>query len=231
MRGGEVLDIDEAAFLGAVAVDSQRLTPQRAQEERGDDEVAAHARPERNSVAQHGVRAAEQRRVVATEHLGRDLLRHVQVAVGLEVEWCRLVDDVAVRRRVHPYRARDDDAAGVGTTARLEHARDAERVERDASRRVGDDVVHVGHGREVEDGLGVLQRVGHRVLVEHVDVGPLDVGLHRRLRVDHAHLVPRAEERIDDVRPHEARAAGDRDQFVAQRGLISVSAVARDATT
>ena len=37
--------------------------------------------------------------------------------------------------------------------AGFEHAGDAERVERDALGRVGDDVVHVGHGREVEDGV------------------------------------------------------------------------------
>ena len=90
------------------------------------------------------------------------------------------------------------------------------RVEGDALGRVGDDVVHVGHRREVEDRVRVLQRVGDGVLVEHVDVGPLDVRLRRRLRVDDPHVVARAEEGVDDVRADEARAAGDRDQFVAQ---------------
>ena len=119
VRGREVFDVDEAPLLRAVAVDAQRLAAHRPQQERGDDEVAAHARAERDAVAQHRVRTAEQVRVVAAEHLGRDLLRHVEVTVGLEVEERRLVDVVAVRRGVHPDGARHDDAAGVGAARRL----------------------------------------------------------------------------------------------------------------
>ena len=113
----------------------------------------------------------------------------------------------------------------------FEHARDAEGVERDAFGRIGDDVVHVGHGREVEDGVRPLQGVGDGVLIENVDVGPLDVGLRRLLGVDDPHVVARAEECVDDVRPDETRAAGDRDQFLAQCSPTSVSAVPRDSTT
>jgi hypothetical protein len=77
-------------------------------------------------------------------------------------------------------------------------------VERDALGRVGDDVVDVGHRGEVEHRADTLQRVGDGVLVEHVDVGPLDldalvVELERRLRVDDAHRVPGARQRVDDV--------------------------------
>ena len=44
----------------------------------------------------------------------------------------------------------EDHAARVGAARGFEHARGAERVDRDALGRVGDDVVHVGHRREVE---------------------------------------------------------------------------------
>ena len=81
VRGGEVLDVDERPLLRAVAVDAQRLAAQRPLEERGDHEVAAHPRPERDAVAQHGVRTAEQVRVVGAEHLGRELARRVDVAI------------------------------------------------------------------------------------------------------------------------------------------------------
>ena len=157
VRGRKVFDVDEASLLRAVAVDAQRLTAHRAQQERGDDEIAAHARTEGNAVAQHGVRTTEQRCVVAAEHLGRDLLRHVEVAIGLQVEPRVLVDLVAVRRGVHPDGARHDHAPGVGAPSGLEHPRDAERVERDALGRVGDDVVDVGHRGEVEHGVRALR--------------------------------------------------------------------------
>ncbi len=207
------------------------LAPHRAQQERGDDEVAAHARPERDAVAQHRVRAAEQGRVVAAEHLRGDLLRHVEVAVGLEIERRALVDDVAVGRGVHPDRARDDDPARIGAPRRFQHAGDPQGVERDALGRIGDDVVHVGHRREVEHRLRVLDRVGDGVLVEHVDVGPFRLGLQRRLRVDDAHVVAGTEQRVDDVGADEAGTAGDRDQSVAHCRSISVSAVPRDSMT
>ncbi len=115
--------------------------------------------------------------------------------------------------------------------AAFEHPGHAQRVERDALGRVGDDVVHVGHRREVEHGLRVLHRVGDGVLVEHVDVGPLRLGLHRRLRVDDPDLVAGAEQRVDDVRTDETGAARDRDQPVAHGRSIPLSAVPRDSTT
>ena len=157
MRLREVFDVDEEPLLAAVAVDAQRLAAHAPLHERGDDAVVAHARPERDAVAQDRVRAAEEGGVVAAEHLGRDLRRHVEVAVGVGIEERGLVDDVAGRRGVDPHRRREHDAPGVGPASGFEHACGAEGVDLDGERRVGDDVVHVGHRREVEDGVGAAR--------------------------------------------------------------------------
>ena len=52
-----------------------------------------------------------------------------------------------------------------------------------------------------------LDQLGARVEV----VRPLAVG-GRQQRVEHAHLVPGVEQRVDDVRADEAGAAGDEDR-------------------
>jgi hypothetical protein len=70
------------------------------------------------------------------------------------------------------------------------------------------------------DGVDAMQRASYRDLVGDVGdhqlgagikvVGELGVDV-RTERVEHAHLVALAEERIDDVRPDEAGTAGDED--------------------
>ena len=60
----------------------------------------------------------------------------------------------------------------------------------------------LGHfGLEQEEGL-----------VEQVDLDPLGVRLHRWALVEDAHRVPGREERVDDVRPDESRAAEEGDE-------------------
>ena len=102
---------------------------------------------------------------------------------------------------------------GVGAARRFEHLRGPEGGDRDALGGLGDHLVHVGHGGEVEHRAATLERVGERVLVEQVDLGPVGLGLERRPLVEHPHGVARAQERVDDVRADEPGAARDGDRL------------------
>ena len=95
------------------------------------------------------------------------------MALRTEIERGVLVDDVAVRRRVHPHGAREDHAAGVGAPRGLEHARRAQHSGRDAFCRLRDHVVDVGHRCEVEHRPAAFERIGESVLLEKVDLGPI----------------------------------------------------------
>ena len=213
VRGGEVLDVDERPLLRAVAVDAQRFAAQRPLEERGHHEVAAHARPERDAVAQHGVRTAEEVRVVGAEHLGRELARRVDVAFEREIERRLLVDDVAAGRGVDPHGAGQDDPARRRRGAPL----------RARARRPSAVTATLSAGSAITwltSAMAARWNTGPQPLSASVSVS-----WSRRSTSAHSASVcsggrwsstrtrvPGAEQRVDDVRADESRAAGDGDR-------------------
>src|SRR5439155_6333744 len=99
---GEVLDIDEAARLAAVAGDSQRLAAQSLGDERGDDRRFARAGTVRDAEAQDRALHAVELGVGAAVQLTGKLRRRVEV--GRRTQRGVLVDAVGAGLGVHPDR-------------------------------------------------------------------------------------------------------------------------------
>ena len=221
---GEVADVHEEPLLEAVAVDPQRLAAEGPLEEGGGHAVVPHPRAVGDAVAQHGVGPAVERVVVAAHHLRRHLGGDVDVAVGVGLERRGLVHDRLGRRGVDPHRRGQDDPAGLGQAGGFEHAHRAHRVEGHALDRRGEDVVHVGHGGEVEDGVGAPDGLGEPVLVHHVDLGPVGLAALGRAGVEHPDAMAGVEQCVDDVRPDEARPSGDGDGLATRPDFFVTSA-------
>ena len=211
MRLREVFDVDERTLLAAVAVDAKRFAAHAPLHERRHHAVVAHAGPVRDAVTQDRVGTPVERVVVAARHLGGDLRGDVEVTVGVGIEERVFVDQFVRRGGVHPHGRRQHDATGVRASSGLEHARGTQRVDLDGQRRIGDDVVHIGDGRQVEDDVRAGDGLGQSCSVEHVDGHPLGVRAMRRLRVEHSHDASRVEKSVDDVRADEPRPAGNGD--------------------
>ena len=121
------------------------------------------------------------------------------MAVGIGREGRGLVDDVAHRRCVDPNGAGQDDAAGLGAPGRLEDARRAEHIQRDAGAGIGVDHVDIGRSRQVKDRRRALEVLGERVGVENVGAPPLHIIAAGHDVIDHPHGVPGPPECVDDV--------------------------------
>ena len=212
-RLGEVVDVDEVADLPAVAVDAQRLAGQRPPEERRQHRRRPHARAVRDAVAQHGERPLVEVWVVAAGHLGRDLRGDVEVAVGVGVERRGLVDPLAAvwRRRptpcwpgsTRPASARRAASSTLTVPTTLTSV---------ARGRLGDDVVDVGHGGQVEDRAAAVERLGQRRRGRARR--PTRQSTSSRcgaVGIEHPHAVAGVEQGVDDVRADEAGATGDGD--------------------
>ncbi len=213
---GEVLDVDEAAALAAVAGDRQRLAFQRQVGELGDDAGGAGARPVGDAEAQHRRLQLEQLGVAGAVGLAGELGRGVEVARRRDRRV--LVDRLLGAVAVDPGGRAVDDAADLGPAGRLEHVERAARVDLLGEHRVGEHVGDVGDRGEVDDGVAVAHRqvevggVGDAA-GEGLDLERGVVG--RGAEVEDPRRVAVAHQPVDHMRADEAAAAGYQDSHAS----------------
>ena len=208
---GEVLDVDEAPRLGAVAGDRQRLPAERLGDERRDDRGRTRAGPVRNAEAEDRVLEAVQLAVRAHVHLARDLRRRVEV---LRQRQRRVLVDLLGPRRV----AVDPDRAGVHEARhaflprRLEQHVRAAGVHLLGPGRILRDLVDVGHRGQVDDHVAARHGRAHGILVAQIAKGVLERMTVQVGRVDEIEVpcfVSRRHDLVDDVRADETGPACD----------------------
>ena len=125
-----------------------------------------------------------------------------------------LLVDGAGGAAVDPDRARVDDARDARAARGLEDVERAARVDRLGLGGAQRDVVHIGGGGQVDDGVAALHRRLQGVAVEEVPdhgvdlAGLVVLGL---AHVEDARRHARRQEAVDDVRADEAGPAGDED--------------------
>ena len=196
---GEILDVDEAPRLQAIAGDRQRLACQRLVDEDRQDRRRPGARSVRDPEAQDRRPHAVQLAVRAAVHLAGELRRGVQVRGQAELGV--LVDLGRADVGVDPDRGRVDDA-GAGRAGGFEHVERAARVERLRAGRVLRDEADVGGGSEVEDDVAALGSGAQADRIEQIADDVLAVAARCRARiehVEHAHGVPLRQQAVDDV--------------------------------
>ena len=208
----QVLDVDEAAALAAVAGDRQGLAFERQVGELGDHAGGARPRPIGDAEAQHRRLQLEELGVAGAIGLPRQLGRGVEVARRRDrrVLVNRLLDAIAV----DPGRRAVDDAADTGAAGGLEHVERAAGVDLLGEHRVGVDVGDVGDRGEVDHGVAVAHRqveVGRigDAAGEGLDFERGVVG--RGAEVEDPRRDPPLDQAVDHVRADEAAAAGDQD--------------------
>ena len=208
---GQVLDVDEAPRLQALAGDRQRLAGQRSPHEDRDHARRPRARPVGDAEAQDGAVQPVERRVRAAVHLPRELGRRVEV-VG-QLDGVVLVDR-ARGVAVDPDRARVDDARDARAARGLQHVERAPRVDRLGLGRTQRDIVDVGRGGQVDDGVAAAHRLAQGLAIEQVAQHGVDLAglvVRGRAHVEDARLDPGREQAVDDVRAYESGSTGDED--------------------
>ena len=203
---GEVLDVDEAARLQAVAGDRQRLAGEGAADHRRDDGRRPRARAVRDAEAQHRVLEPVELRVGAAVELARELGGRVQMRGMLERRV--LVDDREIGVGVDPDRRGVDDSIDLGGPCGFEHGGGPAGVDALGAERIGPHLIDVRGGCEVGDRVTVAQRGGEPVGVAEIADHDLDIRVPGRgTEVVDDRLVTRAHEGVDDVGADEARPA------------------------
>ncbi len=204
----EVLDVDEASALAAVAGDRQRLAFQRQVGELGDDAGGAGSRPVGDAEAQHGRLQLEELGVAGAIGLAGELGRGVEVARRRDRRL--LVDRLLGAVAVDPGGRAVDDAAGLGPAGGLEHVEGAARVDLLGENGIGVDVGDVGDGGEVDDRVAVAHR---QVEVGRVgDAAGEGLDLERRVvgrgaEVEDPRRDAALDQAVDDMGADEAAAA------------------------
>ena len=205
-RGDDVADVDEVAAVHAVAVDDRLVAARHALEEDRDDaalEAGVLARAVDVREAERDVRAAVDA-IPAGEVLLAALLGD---AVGRQRQERRLLvggrGALAVARAA---RGGEDHLCAVRGREDVHRADDVDRrvVVRALHRRLD-----VGLRREVEDDVGVDRERLADVVLEQRRGGVHVLALAGGEVVDDRHVVAARDERVDEIRPDEARTACD----------------------
>jgi hypothetical protein len=220
-RAHEIADVEVVAGLRAVPVDRRRPAVAEAPaEDRDDAGLAAGILPRPVDVAEaqghrrQPVQALVQAEVALGAELALAVARHRQRLLGLGGrQRLRLAVDRSSRGGEH-------EPAGAALAGRLQHVDGAEDVDLGVERGGVDRHAHVDLRGEVEDPLGAEGPEAVQQAGGVADVAPLEhrAALQRGLQVDLASgghvvddedLIARVEQRIDEVGPDEAGAAGD----------------------
>ena len=232
-RVGRIVDVDEIALLGAVAVNLDDAAFDRQPDEPADEALAvvADQLPRPVDVGQPQRAGADLEHVVVDEMvvLARRLVDAVDVG---RLHQVLLVDRQRVGTAVDLARAGEDDlGAGIVVAARLENRQLAAAVDLEVGVRIAHAVDVTDLAGEVEDDLPVAHQIVHRALLP--DVGDVDAhavgdavdveqvaAVVGDQRVDEQHVGAERHQLPREVAADEPETAGDHHATAAVEGAV-----------